>query len=272
MTNSLASSIYNRLPANLAETLIRRDMSRRALLRMVPHQDVIIQSGVARGVWVNCNRSNPAYSLGNNELIVQKIFQTHLQPGDVLFDIGANVGFFTVISARLVGQQGHIYAFEPEAENVAAIRHNVVLNGFGNVTVIDSAVSDKSGQGELLVAHYSGGSALSTVDTPPPDLKETRVVETVSIDELMDNESLSRPKIVKIDVEGAELTVMKGMVETMRQYRPIILYEIDDADAAEFERKAQACAEFLSDFGYQIEPLAESYAEIDWQVGHFLAV
>ena len=271
MMDKFTMVLYNRLPAWAAETLIANRRGRDVLRRMVRGRDVIMRMGLGSGLWFNCSLSNPDYAFGNNELAVQEAFRSHLRPGDVLFDIGANVGFFTIISVQLVGSEGHVYAFEPVPDNAAAVRHNLELNSFTNATVINSAVADRSGQGELLVAHYSGGSALSTVKTPPPDLKERMPVETVSIDVLLAEGAMRPPDMVKIDVEGAELTVLQGMVETIRQHRPVILYEIDDEEAAEFERKSLICSQFLDDFGYQVVPLAESYPNIGWYVGHFLA-
>lgn len=271
MKSSMKSGIYNRLPQWLAISLIGNKLSQKIMRRMVWGQDVIVRSGVGRGLWFNNNRSNPAYAFGNNELAVQKVFESQLQPGDVVLDVGANVGFFTVLSAHLVGSDGHVFAFEPHEDNVAAIHYNVALNGFKNVTVIEAAVADRSGEGELLVAHYSGGSALSTVATPPPDFKERIVVRILSIDELAAGGIIRRPNMVKIDVEGAELTVLRGMVETIRNDAPVILYEIDDGRKAEFERKSKECADFLVGFGYKIVLLADSYTDIDWYVGHYMA-
>ncbi|MFZ0547269.1 MAG: FkbM family methyltransferase [Candidatus Promineifilaceae bacterium] len=272
MSTSLTTTLYNRLPNPLARLLIGNKLTRRFAQRFVRGQDVVIQTGVGKGLWINCDRSNSAYGLGDNEMVVQRVFESQLQPGDVLFDVGANIGFFTVISAKLVGPQGHVYAFEPLPDNFSALSHNIALNDFSNVTLINSAVADESGQGELLVAYYSGGSSLSTVATPPPDLKESMVVQTVAVDDFLADGSKRRPKMVKIDVEGAELTVMRGMVETIRRDHPVILYEIDDADSAEYERKAKECADFLIGFGYRITPITGSYQDIDWHVGHFLAV
>lgn len=271
MANRLATAVQNRIPGRWKRWLLAFPLTRRFMHQTVREQDMTIATGIGQGLAFNPGRSNPAYAVGSNELPVQQVLADHLRPGDVFYDVGANVGFFTILAARLVGPAGHVYAFEPLPDNVAVLRHNIALNAFANVTLIEAAVAARPGQGELMVAHYSGGSALATLGTPPPDMKERLPVTLVSLDDLRASGTIAQAKLVKVDVEGAELAVLQGMTEMFRAHRPVIIYEIDDADAAAFQQKSRACAEFLREHGYQVTALAESYADIDWHVGHFLA-
>jgi FkbM family methyltransferase len=182
---------------------------------MVRQQDVTIPLGVAKGLRFNNGYSNPEYALGSNEPPVQQAIEQNLQAGDIFYDIGTNVGFFMAIAARKVGSEGHVYAFEPLPNNAKAIQHNIEINGFKNTTLFEKAVAERTGTGELLVADYSGGSALSTANLPPPDMTGTMSVGIVAIDDLVEAGSILPPSLVKVDVEGAELGVFKGMVETM---------------------------------------------------------
>lgn len=268
MTTSLVS---RRLPERLARRMLWNRMTRRLLHRWVRNRDVTISAGIGAGLKFNASHSNPAYSLGTNEIPVQQALAQNLQAGDVLYDIGANVGFFAIIGARLVGLTGRIYAFEPVPGNAAAVQHNASLNNLAQVTVLQKAVSDHEGSGALLLAHYSGGSALSTVDTPPPDLKEIIDVDVVSIDSLVGRGAIRPPTVVKIDVEGAEINVFRGMSQTIDDYKPLIIYEIDDGDEASFNQKQEACAAFLTGKRYTITRLEDSYQEIEWLVGNFIA-
>jgi FkbM family methyltransferase len=246
-------------------------MTRRLVHRWARNRDVTISAGIGAGLKFNAAHSNPAYSLGTNEPPVQQILAQNLQAGDVLYDIGANVGFFTILGAKLVGSTGHVYAFEPVPENAAAVHHNASLNNLTQVTVLHRAVSDRDGSGELLLAYYSGGSALSTVDTPPPDLKGIIDVGVVTVDSLVGRQAILPPTVVKIDVEGAEINVLRGMSQTMNEHKPLIIYEIDDEDEASFNQKQEACAAFLIGNGYSVTRIEDSYQEIEWHVGHFIA-
>lgn len=271
MSASLKTTLFNSMPGWLIRPFLTTQTTRGWLYSMVRQQDVTVPFGAAKGLLFNNNFSNPEYALGSNEPPVQEAIESNLSPGDVFYDIGTNVGFFTVIAARKVGCSGHIYSFEPLPENVKAIRHNIKINGFENATVFPKAVAEKTGTGELLVADYSGGSALSTANVPPPDMTGTMEVEIVAIDDLVEAGTIQPPSLVKIDVEGAELGVFKGMVKTLEKHRPKVIYEIDDGDRGEYEKKAAECKTFLEAHDYAVRPLEKGYTDIDWIVGHFVA-
>lgn len=234
-------------------------------------RDVTITTGAAKGLQFNAANSNAQYALGTNEVPVQAALATYLRPGDVFFDVGANVGFFTVIGARLVGAQGRVVAFEPVPENAAAVRYNLALNGFEQVEVWETAVSETNGSAQLQLAHYAGGASLD-VAAPPPDFKGTLAVKTVTLDALIQQQRVPVPSLVKIDVEGAELHVLRGMQNTLEQHRPIVIYEVDDGSRAAFDAKRQACGDFMQAYGYRLTPLADAYADAGWLVENVVAV
>lgn len=227
-------------------------------------------AGVGRGLRFDAGPSNPEYGRGDNELPVQKALEQHVRTGHSVLDVGANVGFFAVISARLVGPTGRVLAFEPVPENAALVRRNARLNGFGNVDVIEKAVSDVNGTGELVLAEYSGGAALSTA-AAPPDAAGSIEVELVTIDAAVAKGEIPPPDVVKIDVEGVELAVLRGMSETLRHQRPVVICEIDDATPAGYREKHDACVDFVTSLGYRVDQLDASYPGGDWIVGHFVA-
>ena len=233
-------------------------------------RDVAVRNGIAKGLKFNTGESCPELALGTYEVPIQKIFAQHLKTGDVFYDIGANVGFFSIIAAKLVGEGGKVYAFEPGSENAKSIRYNGELNNFNQIEVIEKAVSNTSGTGEFLLAKYSGGHALATADAPP-DLAGKVTVDLVSIDDLIASGQIEPPNFVKIDVEGAELDVLKGMTQTIKTYQPSVIYEVDDGDRAAYERKYQELANFFESFNYQVTQTENSYDTIDWCVGHAIA-
>jgi FkbM family methyltransferase len=125
-------------------------------------------------------------------------------------DVGANIGWYTLLCARLVGPSGHVYAFEAAPSTEELLRKNVSANGYRNVTSINRAVSDKEGRELFFIDDYSsGGSSLLMKDHG----KNSIEVETVSLDEFFREKGWPQVDLVKIDIEGVEKLALEGMRE-----------------------------------------------------------
>lgn len=232
---------------------------------------VQLRAGVGSGLKFCRGASHAQFAAGTNELPVQQAVAELLKPGQVFYDVGANVGFFSVIAARLTGPQGHVVAFEPVATNCALVRYNCRLNSLRNVELIEDAVGDVAGTGNLLLARYSGGAALD-VASAPPDFAGKVSVRVVTLDDLVSQQRIAAPDVVKIDVEGAEIHVLRGMRRVLTERRPVVIFEVDAADKAGVDAKWNECVGFLQRLGYGIRELADSYADIKWCVRHGVAV
>lgn len=177
---------------------------------------------------------------GNLESAVQEALIRHLRRGGVLYDVGANLGFFSLLGAHIAGlAEGRVYAFEAAPDNAEAIRVNAALNAITNVEVMAVAVSDRAGRGRLQVVDDQSWSKL--VDYGEHPFTE-RVIEVdlVAIDDLVASGGLRPPDVVKIDVEGAELAVLDGMRDTIARHRPAIICELHDTHAP-FVAFMEAC-------------------------------
>ncbi|MFN0091488.1 MAG: FkbM family methyltransferase, partial [Acidimicrobiales bacterium] len=242
---------------------------RRWARRGLAGRDVRVRTGPAAGLVVNPGRSNPDYALGVNEVPVQEALLAALRPGLTVYDIGANIGFFTLLCARAVGSAGVVYSFEPAPDNAAVLVHNLAVNGLANAVLVGRAVSSSSGFSELWLAEYSGGHALELAGRPPDAAGQLRV-ETVSVDDFV-AAGARPPDVVKIDVEGAETAVLAGMTRTLGEHRPVVLYEVDDGDAAALAAKRDAIDEILRGHDYTVRALPDSYGGSGWLVSHGLA-
>ena len=231
----------------------------------------VICDGIGKGLRINVGYSNPDYLLGINERPLQTLLHRTLHTGAVFYDIGANVGFFSLIASRLVGECGRVYAFEPEPKNISLIYRNIRLNQSDNISVIEAAVSQESGVSRLYIAEYAGGHSLYQDDHPFPGTEVTIPVPTVSLDGLVDSKKILPPSMVKIDVEGGEVEVLKGMNRILIQHRPVVIYELDDRRNDRLLAKKTEIASFLTQFDYDTEDLACSYMSGDWLVSHTLA-
>ena len=229
-----------------------------------------IRAGPGKGLLFSARRASEQFVAGTYEHPVQSSLAELVKPGAVCYDIGANVGFFTLLLARLAGPTGTVYAFEPVPANASIIERNARLNRLGNVKVLRLALSRADGMSDLLLAQHVGGAVLKGAGTPP-DPAGHIIVETSAIDTLINHRKIAPPDLVKIDVEGAEMDVLVGMQGVLRSQAPIVILELDDQTQAECERKVASCQSFLSEFDYRIDRLPNAYPDGHWFVRHLVA-
>lgn len=151
---------------------------------------------------------------------------TFLQPGQVFIDAGANKGDFSLFGASIVGETGSVVAIEPDPINCRWVRRSVALNRYGSVVVCEAALSDQAGDATLYRGENSGWHSL--VPRLPGRDKDTLLVRTVPLDDLVSELGLcGQVSMIKIDVEGAEMMVLRGAVKTLRrQPQPIVVMDI----------------------------------------------
>ena len=145
------------------------------------------------------------------EVEIRDLLHGLIRPGMTVFDVGAHVGYYTLMAARLVGPSGRVYAFEAEPENYAILKKNVELNGYKNVTCIPKAVSNQSGLLTLYVS--SQGNDRNTIINDPRaiSLGTKREVPAITLDEFAASIGWSQVDVIKMDVEGAEPMALAGM-------------------------------------------------------------
>lgn len=185
--------------------------------------------------------------LGSYEYDKQHLFEEEIKPGGVIFDIGANVGFYTLLASELTGSQGHVYAFEPVPRNLAYLKQHLQLNRVLNVTVIEAAVSDHAG---MCFFDDSVGAAAGHIAS-----RGGLSVETVKLDELVAGGELPLPGYIKIDVEGAELLVLAGAMSTLTKSHPTIFLATHGDDIH------KECCRILASIGYNLKPIGASSIE-----------
>ena len=149
------------------------------------------------------------YTLSTEAPVLEVILRS-LRAGDVFLDIGADVGVYTVLSARAVGEAGCVIAFEPEIRHFERLRENLTLNGLGNVRPFGVALGDAEGEARLYVKGPPSPS-LVVPQGQEAGSGESAMVKVVNGDEYWKGQGLPSPRVVKIDVEGYELAVLKGL-------------------------------------------------------------
>lgn len=208
----------------VAGYLASLEFARRGLLARDPARSVELVEGPGFAVAVDPADPDVGRHVraGAYEPDVTAVFRRHLRPGMAVLDVGANVGWFTMLSAHLVGPAGHVLAVEPNPRNARLIEAGRRRNGYGHVTVAQVAAGRETG---LLVLHAdrSNGTTSAIAD----DLDSLLAAETVPCLRLDDLADPSRAyAFVKLDVEGAEYNALRGAEGLLARDRPVLVSEL----------------------------------------------
>ena len=155
-----------------------------------------------------------------------KIFKDNVKDGDNVVDLGANIGYFTLILAKLVGPTGHVFAFEPDPRNLVLLKKNVEYNNYKNITIIPKAVSNVNDKCALYVGQKSFGQ--NTIYKPEKTRTQKFVPtdsETIRLDDFFKmNNLLDKISFIKMDIEGAEVLALSGMKKILKLNKNIKIF------------------------------------------------
>ncbi len=167
------------------------------------------------------------------EPLICRLIQQRLARGGVFIDIGANIGYITLVASKLVGPEGSVLSFEPHPKIYERFLRNVEINSPGNVTPYNVALSDEAGEAELYSPHdgHHGGTSLQNQGWH--EEVDTFTVPTKRLDDILP-EDVGEVSFIKIDVEGAELLALRGASKTIATHCPDILCEYQRSTAARF--------------------------------------
>jgi len=238
-----------------------------------PHQDVIEIQGSK--MYINVREKDPemrktfqSYALNRiHEESTTNLFQKTIKKGDIVVDLGANIGYFTLLAARLVGKGGRVYAFEPEPRNYSYLLKNIQLNSYSNITAIQKAVSDRDGKARLYMCPYDTGHHTINQQEGIEDYRHGRTgrvsavdVESVILDRFMEGRE-DGIDVIKMDVEGAEALALSGMDRILKENKDIKMF-------VEFfplfiKKMGSSPEEFISklleDYGFSIFIIGQDY-------------
>lgn len=213
---------------------------------------VPVQGGLDKGLWMHLDpRYEESYRTGDYESTVQKFLVEHLRPGDTFYEVGAHIGFLSMGAARLVAAEGEVVAFEADPENIARIEEHLCRNSLVQARVVSRAVWSSAGRLRFKRASPLSSRNTGAVQEDPPSGRNSDAieVEAVALDDYV--RGRRPPSLIKIDVEGAELQVLKGAEILISEQRPLVLCEVHSAElAAQVENH-------LLEKGYALEWFAE---------------
>jgi len=188
------------------------------------------------------------YFLGRYyELEVQLLMGVILKPSDRFVDIGANIGMISLYAAYLVTENGSVDCFEPNPDCILAIQNHLTINNIKHVCIHPVGLSDKK---ETLHLHLSSDhTGTATLATIPDPVKSFEVPVLIGDDILLSD---SKPiKLIKIDVEGFELNVLKGIKKTLGMFRPMLILEFIEDHFQRAGTSSEEIKEFLTEIGYK---------------------
>jgi FkbM family methyltransferase len=180
-----------------------------------------VENGPGRGLTFDTTGGPVGLLYGTVDPEEQSKLVEVLKPGQTFFDVGANIGIYAAIAARHVGPEGSVHAFEPDPEALAAARSNCGRNGLENVHYHQTAIGATIGTARFVIGDSSTTSNLRDNATG-----QTREVPVTTLDQLRLDKTIPAPDVVMIDVEGAELDVLRGMQGVLRASRPALMIEV----------------------------------------------
>jgi FkbM family methyltransferase len=220
-------------------------------LRLVPRNTIVpVLQGPLRGKKWIAGASLHRCWLGSYEPEFQRILANELKAGGVFYDVGANVGFYSLLAAGLIFP-GQVYAFEPLTENISYIRAHLDLNRIRNATIFEMAISDSRGQEPFSVERTRAMGRLSSGGE--------RMIRTYSLDTIIQEELAQPPTYIKMDIEGAELRALLGAQKCFARYKPTLFL------ATHGKRIQEECCRLLLDWNYHyvfIDKHEEERAEL----------
>jgi FkbM family methyltransferase len=214
--------------------------------------------GLLATQYFECFTSEQYFLMGSAfETMVQRTLPGLLKPGDVAFDIGANVGFWSLVFSTLVGANGRVFAFEPSPKILLRLGRNLQMNKKENINPIQKAVSDVEGSASFL----DNGSESQILPASSSSAGACIQVSTIRLDDFVYRDSHARPNLVKIDIEGHAGPCLMGGERVLAESKPYVLCEIHHPE------ELSQVGEILKQHSYQVVPL-EPTTDFPW---HLLA-
>lgn len=207
------------------------------------------------------------YWLGTYEPELQAAIRKFVHQGMVAYDVGANIGYVTLLLSRVVGERGQVFAFEALPDNVERLSKNVAMNGLHpRVMIIPAAVIDRQGLVGFLVGPSGGmGKAEGSAGRQRQIYLENIQVAGITLDNFVYELGNPAPQVVKMDIEGGEVLALPGMKKVITEAQPLILLELHGPDSA------RTAWETLIPAGYTLYhmksgyPIVSNLAALNWK-------
>ncbi len=248
---TLIGAVFGLMLANIEEKVLGRRFVQKQIFDYKMMLDVK-DKGICRSLIL----------FGEREIDHKIILEKVLKPDMLILDIGANIGYYALMELNMMKGQGRLVAVEPSPSNVELLKQNLLLNGYENIPVIAGAISDKSGMRNFFLAEQSNLNTFHAVGSGAQHLSGKSIdVHTYTVPEVM--EPFGSPDLIRMDVEGHEVEVFNGMLDSIRagKMAPMVIFETHLTRYGE-EHDMESTLRALFAAGYYVWYLASS-----WQKG-----
>jgi FkbM family methyltransferase len=240
------------------------------LNRAAPHGLVQVQiaAGGLEGATLELDlQTEKDYWLGIYEPNLQQAIKEYIQKGWIVYDVGANIGYISLLLAKAVTASGHVYAFEALPDNFARLQKNVQMNSFQEtITPLHMAVIDASKPVTFLVGPSNGmGKVSGSAGRLEVVYEQSLTVPGISLDDFVYQQGYPAPQAIKMDIEGGEVLALPGMRRVLREAYPLLLMELHGPESS------QMAQHILTEAGYRLNTMTSGYPEVtavealDWK-------
>ena len=202
-----------------------------------------------------------------------KYINSITKPGDIVMDVGANVGIYTLFFSNLVGMTGHVWSFEPSPLAVSILRENVAMNFLKNVSVVEKLLADKIGPIEFYIFDNTGDvyNSIGASERPVEEIKASKaiIMKSYTLDAFADENKIKKINIIKIDVEGAEELVLRGGVGLLEKSdKLIVLSELYEPSLTQCGCSVESLVSFMRSIGFSCWEIKENGSLRGWEKYH----
>lgn len=185
---------------------------------------------------------------------IAKAMREFIQQGATVIDIGANIGYFSLLASQLVGSQGKVLCIEPSQKNLSRLCEHLWLNRCSNTTILSVAAGRHDGWADICFPTYNNAGAATL---RPVSSVQAQSTLQVALDDVFESHGIS-PDFIKLDVEGFELEALKGMERTLLRCGPLIVCELTEQFLNELGQSSRELIAFMESLGYRCSTISTS--------------
>lgn len=217
MIQSLVFDICRKIPSRKIKHSLYK-VQRILLKRNIKKKTIVIRKGVKFELDLSEVTDSAIYH-NFYEKGITAIFEKYLEKGDVVFDVGANIGYYTLLSASLIGKEGEVYSFEPVPATFNRLKFNLSLNNFQNIIPENLGVSDKNDKQKVFLP--------TNYKITGEHKGELQEVNLITIDSYVKENKIKKLDLIKIDTDGFDFSILQGAINTIQRFKPKIIVEVD---------------------------------------------